>query len=61
MTLKDYYFMLNPNSPTICDSVAAYPAGPDGGILCAKEAGYIDICYAGEGFLDCRDCWLMQK
>lgn len=59
MTRKDHYFMLNPDSPKICDSVAVYPAGPDGEILCAMDAGYTDICYAN-GFFDCRECWLSR-
>ena len=59
MTRKDHYFLSNPDSTKIYDGVTAYPARPYGEILCAKEAGYTDICYAN-GFFDCRECWLMR-
>ena len=54
MSRAELYFNMYPDCKRLDDD---YPAAPDGNCLCAKEVGYADKCFAGEGFFDCRDCW----
>lgn len=57
MTNLEYFFTNHPDAKCITDDGVSYPAAHDGCILCAKDAGVVDVCAAGEGFFDCRDCW----
>ena len=54
---KEHYFFTHPECLRTNGGDGEYPAKSDGGCLCAKDAGYVDRCRAGEGFFDCRDCW----
>lgn len=56
-TYRDHYFFVYPDCQKIDGGDGYYPANKNGSCLCAKEAGYVDRCFAGEGFFDCRDCW----
>lgn len=53
----EHYFLSHPECERLLDIDREYPKAPNGKCLCAKDAGYVDECYAGEGFFDCRDCW----
>ena len=57
MVYREHYFMIHPDCPRADGGDGEYPLGDDGHCLCAKDAGYVDECYSGEGFFDCRDCW----
>lgn len=58
MSRKELYFRMNPDCEKLEESYGDYPKAPNNGrCLCAKDVGYVDKCFAGEGMFDCRDCW----